>query len=102
MPRRRVVARAPTSPPSLAATPPTSSAAEGPTPTCPPACYDRNLSLQASETLMNLPPPFAGVAQLRARLAAKVFDVHVMMTLPGTHTIGRSHCLSFTGRPVLL
>jgi peroxidase len=51
---------------------------------------------------MNLPPPFAGVAQLRARLAAKVFDVHVMMTLPGTHTIGRSHCLSFTGRPVLL
>ncbi|KAF8655433.1 hypothetical protein HU200_061180 [Digitaria exilis] len=64
----------------------------------PAGRYDGNVSL-ASETLPNLPAPFAGAAQLMQNFASKGLDVADMVTLSGAHSIGRSHCSSFSDRP---
>nr|CAB3458745.1 unnamed protein product [Digitaria exilis] len=63
----------------------------------PAGRYDGSVSL-ASETLPNLPPPFAGFNQVVNMFAAKGLDVFDMVTLSGAHTVGRSHCSSFSDR----
>jgi peroxidase len=61
----------------------------------PAGRYDGTVSL-ASETLPNLPPPFAGFDQLVKMFGDKGLDASDMITLSGAHSIGRSHCSSFT------
>ncbi|KAL6657048.1 hypothetical protein ACP70R_004828 [Stipagrostis hirtigluma subsp. patula] len=63
----------------------------------PAGRYDGNVSL-AGETLPNLPPPFAGVQRLKDMFAAKGLNTVDMVVLSGAHSIGRSHCSSFSDR----
>ncbi|WCJ43321.1 Peroxidase superfamily protein [Euphorbia peplus] len=49
-------------------------------------------------TLANLPPPTANTNALLTSLATKNFDATDVVALSGGHTIGISHCTSFTNR----
>ncbi|CAN4081198.1 unnamed protein product [Withania somnifera] len=49
-------------------------------------------------TLNNLVPPFANTTTLLTSLATKGFDPTDVVALSGAHTIGISHCTSFTDR----
>ncbi|XWS23522.1 hypothetical protein CRYUN_Cryun28dG0021600 [Craigia yunnanensis] len=49
-------------------------------------------------TLQNLPSPFANASTILASLATKKFDPTDVVALSGGHTIGISHCTSFTRR----
>ncbi|KAJ4826930.1 Peroxidase 12 [Turnera subulata] len=49
-------------------------------------------------TLANLPPPTANTTRLLTDLGRKNFDATDVVALSGGHTIGISHCTSFTGR----
>ncbi|GMH12595.1 hypothetical protein Nepgr_014436 [Nepenthes gracilis] len=58
---------------------------------------DGTVSL-ASEALTNLPPPFANITELRTLFAKKGLSKKDLVVLSGAHTIGVSHCFSFSNR----
>ncbi|CAK9158253.1 unnamed protein product [Ilex paraguariensis] len=58
---------------------------------------DGRISL-ASDIQANLPAPTLNVNQLTQMFANKGFTQEEMVTLSGGHTIGRSHCTSFSAR----
>ncbi|XP_010671316.2 peroxidase 5-like [Beta vulgaris subsp. vulgaris] len=52
----------------------------------------------SSEATRNLPPPFADVDLLTKIFGSKGLTQEEMVILSGAHTIGRSHCTSFSNR----
>ncbi|KAL5209033.1 hypothetical protein ABZP36_004656 [Zizania latifolia] len=58
---------------------------------------DGNVSV-AQETNGNLPPPSASVNQLTQMFGAKGLTQAEIVALSGAHTIGESHCSSFSNR----
>ncbi|WCJ20303.1 Peroxidase superfamily protein [Euphorbia peplus] len=58
---------------------------------------DGSISI-GSETLTDLVAPFANITTLITRFQAKGLDLKDLVVLSGAHTIGTSHCSSFTNR----
>ncbi|PKU83154.1 Peroxidase 5 [Dendrobium catenatum] len=62
-----------------------------------PAGRKDGLISHANETI-SLPPPTSNLSQLTQMFANKGLSQGEMITLSGAHTIGRSHCSSFSKR----
>ncbi|KAL3630912.1 hypothetical protein CASFOL_023896 [Castilleja foliolosa] len=58
---------------------------------------DGNVS-EIIEPLLELPPPFFNATALRDNFARKGLSLDEMVTLSGAHSIGISHCTSFSNR----
>nr|XP_043613716.1 peroxidase 27-like [Erigeron canadensis] len=52
----------------------------------------------ASETLTQLPAPFANITQLKTLFKAKGLSVKDLVVLSGGHTVGTSHCSTIANR----
>ncbi|XP_060189405.1 peroxidase 3-like isoform X1 [Lycium barbarum] len=52
----------------------------------------------ASEALANIPPPTSNFSSLQTSFASKGLDLKDLILLSGAHTIGVSHCPSFSSR----
>ncbi|KAM3355664.1 peroxidase 5-like [Capsicum galapagoense] len=52
----------------------------------------------SSEVIQNLPPPFFNAQQLQDNFKRKGLSLDEMVTLSGAHSIGRTHCSSFSNR----
>ncbi|XP_059664472.1 peroxidase 27-like [Cornus florida] len=73
------------------------SAINGPSWAVPLGRRDGRVSI-LSDALTNLPSPFANITQLKAAFSSKGLTVKDLGVLSGAHTIGISHCTSFTNR----
>ncbi|GMY09924.1 peroxidase 3-like [Fagus crenata] len=51
-----------------------------------------------TEALTNIPPPFGNFTTLQTLFANKGLDLNDLVLLSGAHTIGVSHCSSFSNR----
>lgn len=58
---------------------------------------DGKISLE-NDVTANLPPPSFTVAQLEQNFARKGLSMEEMVTLSGAHSVGVSHCSSFSDR----
>ncbi|XP_066392800.1 peroxidase 2-like [Miscanthus floridulus] len=59
--------------------------------------FDGSVSFE-NETLRFLPPPFFNLSQLIQSFKVKGMSVDDLVVLSGAHTIGHSHCSSFSDR----
>jgi len=69
----------------------------GPNWSVPTGRRDGRIS-NAAEALANIPPPTSNITNLQTLFANQGLDLKDLVLLSGAHTIGVSHCSSFTNR----